>query len=573
MVLVAAVPLVAGTTLITKGEKGPNASAMTWEYVPEDYGIWTGYIVNTGLRSLVVDVYDNTTGVPQEIMHQRIRFAAYNAFPNGEVTTNGALMAAGHIYSITGTPNGPRGTFCTVEDKFKPAMPPVALFTHLESYLVVNVDGTSSYDPDNPAGVNEWSWNWGDMTMDSSGSTATHTYGMAGTYTITLEVTDSDGLTDTESQDVTVESSPTPDDPPVARFTPTMSWMNVSVDGSASSDDKGVITAYAWAWGDTTTGSGETATHRYATPGMYTITLTVTDTAMQTGTASAQVEAKQAPPVASFTSSVNKRDVSVDASGSSDADGTVTAWAWNWGDNSALGSGKTATHLYASIGTFTITLTVTDNDGLIGISSKQVTTSDSPPTASFTVSVNGLVVNVNAAGSSDDYGIVSYVWNWGDGTSDSGSPATHTYASTPPAAPKSLPSADGKATPPPPFLVFGQTKDSLGNVIPECAVMITNMRTGSVNYTTSDALYGYYEFNLNDQIGGVADLDMIKVTATKGAMTGEVTGQALNSVGFVYLEVVLTAAPLPPYDVTITLTVTDGVVQTASVSKVVTITP
>ncbi|HEX9908866.1 MAG TPA: hypothetical protein VGB78_10465, partial [Thermoplasmata archaeon] len=93
MVLVAGVPLAMGVVgdvhTIVKKEKGPRASAVTWEFVTgADYGIWTGYIVNSGLRSLVVDVADNTTGTPEEVSHQRIRFAAYGIYPSGTMTTD-----------------------------------------------------------------------------------------------------------------------------------------------------------------------------------------------------------------------------------------------------------------------------------------------------------------------------------------------------------------------------------------------------------------------------------------------------------------------------------------------------
>jgi subtilisin family serine protease len=39
------------------------------------------------------------------------------------------------------------------------------------------------------------------------------------------------------------------------------------------------------------------------------------------------------------------------------------------------------------------------------------------PSASFTASCSGTTCSVNASGSSDDAGIVSYSWTWGDGTS------------------------------------------------------------------------------------------------------------------------------------------------------------
>ncbi|MBU0685138.1 MAG: PKD domain-containing protein [Thermoplasmatota archaeon] len=178
MVLVAAAPLALATQDVIKGAKGPRASAVTWEYPPVDYGTWTGHIVNTGLRSLVVDVYDNTGGVLVQISHQRIRFAAYDAYPNGILDTAGTLMAAGHVYSITVTPNGPKGSSCTVDDMFKVAPsvdnPPVAAFTFTVSGLTVNVDASGSSDD---KGIVSYTWTWDDGTTTiETDPIASHTY-------------------------------------------------------------------------------------------------------------------------------------------------------------------------------------------------------------------------------------------------------------------------------------------------------------------------------------------------------------------------------------------------------------
>jgi len=51
----------------------------------------------------------------------------------------------------------------------------------------------------------------------------------------------------------------------------------ISMDGSGSTDEDGVIVSYAWNYGDGGNGSGVTASHAYAAVGTYTVTLTTTD--------------------------------------------------------------------------------------------------------------------------------------------------------------------------------------------------------------------------------------------------------------------------------------------------------
>jgi PKD repeat protein len=85
------------------------------------------------------------------------------------------------------------------------ATPPIASFTYLPLSPsvgeTVDFDASASYDPDGT--IASYTWDFGDATT-GSGMTTNHIYTSADTYTVTLTVTDNDGLSDTATQDITV---------------------------------------------------------------------------------------------------------------------------------------------------------------------------------------------------------------------------------------------------------------------------------------------------------------------------------------------------------------------------------
>ena len=137
------------------------------------------------------------------------------------------------------------------------------------------------------------------------------------------------------------------------------------------------------------------------------------------------------PPVASFTANPSPANVGVpvsfDASASSDPDGTIVSYAWDFGDGN-LGGGVTTAHTYGSAGSFDVILTVTDNDTFTDTATQTIiifASGNVPPSAAFTAAPNpsyiGVPVTFNATNSLDTDGtLVSYAWNFGDGTIASG---------------------------------------------------------------------------------------------------------------------------------------------------------
>lgn len=248
---------------------------------------------------------------------------------------------------------------------------PTAAFTSSTNDLTASFDGSGS-SADTGATIASYSWSFGDGTPAGSGATPTHAYASAGTYSVTLTVTDSRGVSGAVTQDVTVLAA---NQSPTASFTTSANGMTVAVNGVASSDPDGSIASYSWNWGDgTAAATGATASHTYATPGDHTITLTVTDDRGATATTTRQVTATHADPSASFTAAASGLRVDVDAAASAASDGATLSYAWNWGDG-ASGSGRTANHSYAAGGTYTITLTVTDSLGATATTTRELTVS------------------------------------------------------------------------------------------------------------------------------------------------------------------------------------------------------
>jgi PKD repeat protein len=80
-------------------------------------------------------------------------------------------------------------------------VPPVAAFASSATGLAVAFDGSGSSDPDGT--ISGYAWDFGDGAS-GTGRTASHTYAGAGSYAVTLTVTDNAGATGSVSHTVTV---------------------------------------------------------------------------------------------------------------------------------------------------------------------------------------------------------------------------------------------------------------------------------------------------------------------------------------------------------------------------------
>jgi PKD repeat protein len=131
----------------------------------------------------------------------------------------------------------------------------------------------------------------------------------------------------------------------------------------------------------------------------------------------------------------------------SESDIPLINWTWDFGDGSMLSYEKNTSHSYSSAGIFHVTHTVKKTSNISDTISKGITVTSSsgswnpppmphprnrPPCTKINVPTYGQqsqLIICNGSGSYDPDGvIVSYIWDFGDGTIENGVVVTHSYA-------------------------------------------------------------------------------------------------------------------------------------------------
>ncbi|MDF1554311.1 MAG: PKD domain-containing protein [Deferrisomatales bacterium] len=153
-----------------------------------------------------------------------------------------------------------------------------------------------------------------------------------------------------------------------------------------------------------------------------TVTITVSGDAVPSAVALADPTKGEAPLLVSF-----------DGSASSDAEGDLT-YVWDFGDGSTSPL-VSPSHTYTAAGDYLATLTVTDSAGqsdsetvLISVLSPANRAPSASPTASPSSGIAPLLVQFAANASDADGDLLTYAWDFGDGTQSDEVDPVHTFA-------------------------------------------------------------------------------------------------------------------------------------------------
>lgn len=274
-----------------------------------------------------------------------------------------------------------------------------------------NCVGLTTAFNNSSSGAASYLWNFGDGRTSTS-INPSNTYASAGTYTVKLKVTSSNGCVDSTSNTVTIYPNP------VAGFTTAnvcdgfqTSFTNTSTGASS----------YKWDFGNGNTSTSANPTYSYPNPGNYTVTLTATTSNGCTNTTSSSYTVYSSP-TASFSGSNVCLGNSITFSNSSTG---ATSNNWNFGD-ATTSSATSPSKTYASSGNFNVKLVVTNTFGCKDSVTKSVTIFAKPVPA-FTASNQCLGTAVNFTNQST--GATTNVWVFGDGKSSAATSPNYSYAS------------------------------------------------------------------------------------------------------------------------------------------------
>jgi len=212
----------------------------------------------------------------------------------------------------------------------------------------------------------------------------------------------------------------------------------IRFDGGKSIDYDGTIKNYTWDFDDGNIAYDKISFHSFSNSGLYNVTLKVVDDFNSVcnydiDTVIVQINAKPVAVVEKNILGAVGQELAFDASGSYDTDGSIILYSWDFG-KFGTNKGQKIMRRFSSPGKFRAKLTVKDNSGATNSfnSTDFEIIINSPPIAD--AGSNKFVgtkemVFLDAMRSYDSDGsIVSYYWDFGDGSSAFGKIVNHSYA-------------------------------------------------------------------------------------------------------------------------------------------------
>ena len=292
---------------------------------------------------------------------------------------------------------------------------PTAIFSHtIECFGAT----TAFTDLSNPNGgtISNWDWDFtNNGTVDNASQNPTNGYPAAGSYTVELLVTTTDGCVDSTTMLVVVNPIP------FADFSVAdVCFGTISTFTDLSTISTGAIIDWQWNFGDllttTDTSSLQNPTYNYTIPGTYPVTLTITSDSGCINTVIDSAHVLFLPTAAFTTNNECFNAVASFTDNSNGNGGIITNWLWDFDNNGTTdNTNQNPTNLYPSPNTYTIQLIVSTGFGCADTTTQPITIYPMP-VADFTF-VNacfGAAIAFTDNSSVTSGTITNWNWNFGN---------------------------------------------------------------------------------------------------------------------------------------------------------------
>jgi len=332
----------------------------------------------------------------------------------GDGTTSTATNPS-HTYSTIGTytvcatvfTSCNNSTFCNTVSI--PCLSPV---TAAYTYTVTAPSASFTYTG-TTVGIDSLRWHFGDGTTSTT-TNPSHTYSAVGTYTVCVTVYNPCG-SNTYCQDITIPCITAP----VASFTHSGTpIVNFTYTGTTTGID-----SVRWHFGDGGTSTITSPTYTYSAIGTYSVCVTVYS-ACGSNTSCSEVSIPCiTAPTASYSFTGTPPTINFTYTGTTTG---VDSVRWYFGDGGTSTTTSPA-YTYTAIGTYSVCVTVYSACGSNTYCNTVNVPCIMPPIASFSdtgTQAIGFVYTGTTAG------VDSVVWSYGDGSTDTGILAFHTYTTS-----------------------------------------------------------------------------------------------------------------------------------------------
>lgn len=369
--------------------------------------------VTSGCAPLVVHFTNTSTGATS------YSWDLHNGTPPSTLTNVSGTFLTPGTYNVTLTAyNGGASSVKTMVITVLPS--PTVSFYASDTAVCPGTPVTfTSTTAGGVPGPISYVWYFGDGST-STATTPTHAYSSPGYYNITVYATNASGCTSSLTMARYIDVFT----PAIANFTASpLVFCNAPATVTFSNSTTGTAPlTYRWDFGDGTGSAATNPTHTYSTHGTFYVKLVVTDgNGCMDSTRPTPINIDNVVAAFTFPSPVCRFSTVTFTNTST---GYTSAY-WNFGDGSPTST--LPSHVYSTPGSYTVTLVV--SDGTCSDTVSHTITVAAGPTGSFAMSniypcsvpaVETFTGSVTPAGS-------TVTWLYGDGTTGSGLPSTHTY--------------------------------------------------------------------------------------------------------------------------------------------------